>query len=541
MTKRRVLLIVGLFALLVMLFSVNAMAASDTPVKVKVQTSLGTRDITTTVGEIFTTTSVTGGYKITSIKSFGAYSVDAIRELHIPYDATEVSITTSYSKITSLIIDDYSKATITSITGLVGLKTVKVGTSSTVTFGSNCLGSAVTKLDLSSKKTTVTFSANSFANKTNLKELLLTSNSTYNFGNNCFKGTGIEELRLVDGATVKFTGAGAFYGCTSLRYVYAGDGVADLKNSPFDNCGKLEMVFIKSADIISANCFRAGTSGAYAEQCQLKVYAHTTSQIAVDANAFANRNNKGVIFCALATDRTSFNSCKYELHCGITHAYAPATEEKTCYTTYTTDCECGYVRNAYYKLYQNGKAMQIVELIAGPNPDVPHSFTGAYSIKYENGICQSGVVERKCSVCSTREGVEREAPAIVVFAGYSVSEKGAGMAVGIRYNSVTMGWYEEVTGEQINYGLLVAAKQTLGGNNPLTSTGEAYSKGVYKLDMEKSGLYESTMKLTGLSSATINAEFIMSGYIMIGNEIYYIQGKELLDTPEAVKYLSLKK
>ena len=56
MIKRKVMLILALVSILALIFAITAFAADNTPVKVKVQTSIGVRDVTTTVGKIFTTT-----------------------------------------------------------------------------------------------------------------------------------------------------------------------------------------------------------------------------------------------------------------------------------------------------------------------------------------------------------------------------------------------------------------------------------------------------------------------------------------------------
>ena len=123
MTKRKVLLIAVLFALIVMAFAITVSAAENTPVRVKVQTSVGSRELTTTVGKLFTITTVANStdYSITGIKSFDNYSVTAIKEIHIPFDATRVTITSAYPSVDKVIFDDYSNVTVSSLTGLTKL------------------------------------------------------------------------------------------------------------------------------------------------------------------------------------------------------------------------------------------------------------------------------------------------------------------------------------------------------------------------------------------------------------------------------------
>lgn len=543
MTKRKVLLTVALFGLLVMMFAFTVFAANNTSVKVTVKTSVGTRELTTTVGQVFTTTAAsTGtGYTITGIKGFGGYTVSAIKAIHIPYDATEVNITAANTYIESIVIDNYCQTKITSVAGLSNLKKISIGSSADVTFKSGCTVESFEELTVTGKNSTVTCDSNSFKDRTLLKTLNFGENNTFKFGANCFQNIGITELNLNDESTFTFTGAGSFYGCVNLKNIYAGDGVLEIKNTPFDNCGALEMVFVKAATSILDNSFRAGSSGSTASQCQLKVYVHTLKPVTFGSNAFANRNSYGVVVCALSPNVTSFSNCKYELHYGLQHAYTPASDVPTCYNSYTTDCPCGKVTNAKYKLYVSGKNVQIVDILTGANPDIPHDFSDTYMMEYANGIDNVGEVELKCSVCGNREDVVRVAPALVSFAGYSVSETGNGaMVIGIRFNSVTIAQYENYIDEKIDFGVVLSSVSVLNGANPLKDNGYVYAdKTVYKHDMSGLGYYDSTLKISGISSTLYDKEFVLSGYIKLGDEILYIDNGGVNGSVTAVTYNQL--
>ena len=533
MTKRKVLLIVALFALLVMVFALTVSAADNTPVKVKVQTSIGSREINTTVGKLFTVATSGSEYIITGIKSFDNYSLTAIKEIHIPYDASAVRVTTIYSSVEKIIFDDYSKASVESLVGFTNLKDVQVGSSATVTFAASCLPNIVENMNFAGSKSTVTFSASCFTGKTSIKNINFGTNSKYNFGQNCFSNIGIESLELTDGATFTFNGTGAFSSCAKLKNVYLGTGVSNVNNSPFDACDALEMVYVAAATNIADYAFRRGS----AEKSVLKVYIHTTAQVTISTNAFTNRSTLGVVVCALSTTATSFSSCKYELHVGIQHAYAPASTTQTCYNSYVTDCPCGQVKNAYYKLYQSGKSMQIIELVAGSNPNVPHNFASVDKISYENGIFQNGVYALKCAVCAQTEGVEKVASPMVNFAGYSVSQGSvAAIVVGVRFDSTSVKMYEQATGEDITFGIVLSSVDAIGRSNPLDANGNVASTKVYKYNMEGLGIYDGTLKLSNLTSGTINREYILAGYIKLGGSVYYIQGKELSSAVNSVKY-----
>lgn len=536
MTKRKVLLIAVLFALLVTVFALTVSAADNTPVKVKVQTSIGTRELNTTVGKLFTVITTNNTYTITGIKSFDNYSLTAIKEIHIPYDAASIRVTSSFSSVEKIIVDDYSKVSVTSLAGFVNLKSIQVGSSATVTFENGCLPNLVESLEFSGVTSTLTFGSSCFEGKTSLKNVKFGSGSKYNFGQNCFKNTGIERLEIIDGATATFSAAGAFSNCSKLKYIYLGTGVSHVNNAPFSGCDALEMVYITSAASISDNAFSRGSQ----EKAQLKVYIHSTAQVTLDSGAFKNRSTLGVVVCVLSTSTTSLSSCKYELHVGIPHAYEPASTTPTCYNSYVTDCPCGKVSNAYYKLYQSGKSMQVVQLIAGSNPGIPHDFSVVDTLNYENGIFQNGVYTMKCKVCAEQEGTDRIANAMVSFAGYSVSEGSVpAMVVGIQFDSTGVEFYEQVNGVDIDFGIVLASKLGVGTSAPLDASGNPISKGVYKYNMSSLGIYDGTLKLYGFNNVTINNEYAFAGYIKIGDKISYIQGKELSDNVSFIKYSQL--
>ncbi len=547
MTKRKVILAAVFFVLAVMMFALTSFAAINTEVTVVVQTISGKKTMNDVkVEEVYNYTldSDGSGYTITGVKSFRGYGISAIKEIEIPYGAVKVNLTSSNSSLETLNLkggSDTSGATVISLSGLTRLKTIVIGSSCDATFKANCAPDSLSGITSVGGDATITFEADAFSGKKTITNLSFGAGNTYKLGKNCFKGIGIASLDLVDGAQFTFDGDGAFYGCAVLKRVYVGDKVDKLQKAAFDNCSNLDIVYIANATAVEDNTFRLATSGEYAEKKQIKVYIHTTSAVSIGQNAFVGRRNYGAVVCALSSSVTSFNDCKYELHNGIPHAYTPASATPTCYNTYKTDCPCGQVKNAYYELYRSGQSKQIVTLISAENPDVPHTFTSAKSISFANGINNPGVVEAKCSACGTLEGSKRTAPAIVVFSGYSVSESGKrGIAVGIRFNSVSLKQYEDVTGETIDFGIVLSSANVLNGANPLKDNGDAYSsKTVYKHDMSGLGYYESTLKLTGLTSATVNTEFVLSGYIKIGDKIFYIDNGGISDKVTTVKYSSL--
>ena len=542
MTKKKVLLFAVMVACLFMLFAITAFAANET-VSYKVLTANGVMERTTTVGVLFNVSNTNGTRIINGVNStVDGFAASKIIEVHVPNGIAEVNITIENNSVQTIIFDYYCQTNVSSLKGLKGLKSIVVsGVEAQVTFGTGCAPASLEEVLITAPRATIGFGDSAFAGITNLKTLSLGKAidpqmpSSFTFGAASFQNTGIEEIVLDDdSATYTFSGANVFSNNTKLRRVHLGKGVKTVGATAFDYCSSLEFVYAHSLTAISSNTFRVNAN---TEKYHLKVYIHTEQKVTLDANAFNGRSVKGVTVCALETSVTALSNCKYELHYGVQHKYEPASAEPTCYTSYVTDCTCGRVGNAYYKLYSSGASVKTVKLVAGPNPDVPHTYTGAYRMEYENGIENSGVVELKCGVCGALEGIERTASPVVEFLGYSVSESGNyAMVTGVRFNYTSLKLYEEMNGGAIEYGLVMAASGALNGNAPITDKGEAYSNSVYLHNMSNVGLYESTLKLSNIKESMLNTEFVFSAYIKIGDKIVYYQGNGAMESPTAITY-----
>lgn len=537
MTKRKALFTVLLFTFLVVLMSITAFAASygDTNVSVKIKTSTGTRNVTTTVGKVFNYTETNGGYTITGVKKFDAYDLPAIQEIHIPSNATEVNLTSANTYITSVIFDSGCKVKVSSLTGLKVLNKISIASNTTLSFAASCTSTTIQTIDVVGKNNNISFEASAFKDRKSLKNINFGENNKYTFKASCFQNIGASSLSFNDESTFDFSGASAFASCLSLKNLYLGKGTERVINYPFDNCPALDIVYVDGAIEISDNTFRCSSA-----TCKIKVYVHTTKQVKIGASAFSGRSNYGALICVLEPVGTSFNSCKYELYTGIIHAQTPKFEGDVCYNAFVTDCPCGRITNALCRYYASGQnGYKEITMLSGVNPDVPHNYSGVHFMEYANGIDKAGVVERKCGVCGEKEGITRNAPALVAFAGYSVSESNnKAIVVGIFFDAYTMTQYSTYTGEYIDYGVVLSSKDALNGNNPLKENGAVYAVSVvYKYNMAYQGFYDSSLKLSGI--ADVNKEIIMSGYIKIGGKYYYIDNGGVSEKVTGVTYTQL--
>ena len=513
--------------------------------KITVMTANGEKIIDTTLGAIFEITNPTKTeYVIVGINAIEGYSIDAVIGATIPWGITGVNITKTNAYLKSLTFDEGCDLKVTSLKALSALETINIG-KCTVKFASSCAPASLTAIKTVKSGGTVTFEASSFKDITALKELTLMSGSSYNFGANSFQNTGFETLSFADGALVAFGGAQAFYGCTSLKELYVGKGITQLNNKPFDCCGALELIVLMDATYISDYCFCAGTSGNYVEKAPLKFYSHATTGVTIDTNAFANRKTHGVTVYMPSTNRTSFSSCKYELHYGIPHAYTLTKIEPTCTTEgafkYVTDCLCQDNKSAIYKLYKSGASdYEIVEMLTEAIPVIPHNYNTVESLKFGGGFDKYGTLTYKCDMCDQKNEETKSVFPLVSFTGYSVSEfKSGGITAGFSLDSNTVKLVEEINGDKIEFGMVLAASSLLKGRNPLDEQGNVVANGIFKLDMSTLGHYDSTVKIANLAQSLYNAKFVISGYIKIGGNIIYIQGNGNSIKPSEVSYNQL--
>ena len=548
MTKRKVLLFAALVACFALLLAISAFAANE-PVTYKVQGSGGAIiERTTEVGKLFNVVSTNNDRVIMGLNStVDGFASNKIVEVHVPNGIAEVNISLENSAVKTIVFDYYAKVKVTNLKGLKNLQKIEVqGVEANVTFGAGCAPSTLTEIAVTAPRATLVFDSNAFKDIASLKTLNFghcadpEKPSSFQFGASCFQNTGIENLVLDDPwATYSFNGSNTFSNNAKLKTVALGEGIKTIGSNTFDYCSALEFVYAKAVTNFPDYTFRVTAN---TEKSQLKVYIHTEQKVTMGTSAFSGRSTKGVIVCALETSVTAFSSCKYELHYGVPHLYKESSETPTCYTTYVTDCTCGRVGNAYYKLYASGASVKNVRLVAGPNPSVPHTFTGAYKLEYPNGIEEKGLVELKCGVCGTLEGCERVAAPVVEFQGYSVSETGTrAMVMGVRFNYSTLKQYEEINGEKLEYGMVLAGAGALNGNLPIKEDGSAYSSNVYLHKMSSLGLYESTLKLANVKDSMVDTELYMSAYIKVGKRIIYLQGDGEAKMPMTITYSQISK
>lgn len=555
MTRKKLILILAIASCLMLLFAITTFAASSDGILAYYDyNGAGNASLpgVALLRQLYIVGEKNGTLTIEGIrdKVIGDTPTAAIKinTIYIPQGVNYVNLQNSTNSGVKRVVFDFRCDVRVDALDIQGLEEIVIsGEAAKVTFGANCSATTLKKISITSSRATVVFEENAFSNRALLNTLDISKCtdleivSSYTFGKNAFRNTAIKELKLDDDrATYKFNGIGAFSNCAKLENVYLGKTVTDVGDNAFENCNALKLVYADALTRVGSNAF--AISKGSVDRFLLKVYIHTNGLVSINRNAFTNRNSNGVVVCTLETDNKTYDNCNYELHFGIPHKYTEVTGISTCYVTYTTDCPCQKIGNAYYRLYEKGKNEQSVMMVSGPvtGKDVVHTFSDAHKLEYPNGIEADGVVLRQCASCGLIAENEKRVDPVLIFLGYSASEAGTKTLVaGVRFNYESLKLYEKINGETLDYGFVLAGEDKLGGANPFNEDGTLAS-GAMKMSMVQEGYYESVMKISGFT-ANADKRIIFAVYIKMGKEIKYFQGDGETKKPVGVSYSQFAK
>lgn len=517
---------------------------TNDPVIVIVKTETGTKEVEAPLKDIFV---VDTSFTVTGIKAFGDYTLEDIVGVTIPVGIAKVNISTVNSNVKTVIFGQGLVAEVTSLKGFNKLEQIIIKDVADLVFKKDCATKTVTSIKSDVPGAHVEYEELAFYQHTNLTEMTFSKSSIYNFGKQSFKESGVKSLTFVDGCTVTFSGEQAFY-ASKLEYLYVGKGITTIANKPFDCAYYLQTVILMDVTSLSSDytfcVMNKGTNPCV-------VYHHAAS-LSMPANTFYQSH--GVILYTKATVTQGFNSCQsttkngvsypaYTIHYGITHAYDRVEKDPTCLAEgsvkYITTCPCGKNEGTSHKVFSgvatNSSSYTIEDYTDKIKEKLPHDLASVGKIQYSNGYTKRGYVTRTCSMC--KNGIEEENPSclpLVSTYGYSVNEKGgASMTVKYVINEAVLKNYEQANGIKLEYGTIVAVKKSLGDNTPLDASGNARS-GVIKT--KTVGYSSNEIKLVNLQDSHKTVSYVMSVYVIDGNQITYIQDTETVENPSGVTY-----
>ena len=153
-------------------------------------------------------------------------------------------------------------------------------------------------------------------------------------------------------------------------------------------------------------------------------------------------------------------------------------------------------------------------------------------VKYLNyasaGEKTVGCINEGCLECTTYE-----VPALIISKGYSQDSTSNAIALGLSFDKAAIAYYEEYIGYEISFGLVASSVQ--GDNAPLNQDGTAKT-GAVKADLTSSDFEFFQLKITNIDDKDKDKGFHCVGYLMFGNEIYYVNGKTTAKAAIVVSY-----
>ncbi len=522
-------------------------------IQIIVNTGDGEKTVTATVKDVFV---VNGERVITATKAFGSYTLEQIVGIYIPAGITGVKISplNLNPNIKTVIFGAGIDATVTNMKGLTSLEYIIIENVSNLVFEKECATKTVKSIKSDISGANVEYKEQAFLGQASLTEMTFSKNSSYIFGKQSFKDSGVLSLEFVDGCRVDFVGEQAFY-ASKVEYLYVGKGITTLANKPFDCAYYLQKVILMDVTNLSTDytfcCMNRGE-----KPCV--VYHHADS-LSLGGNTFYQSH--GVILYTKAQITTGFNSCTattkggvtypaYTIYYGITHEYERIDTPSTCTSMgsvkFVTTCPCGESAGTMHKVFTaaltNSSTYTEVDYTNKEIEMLPHELQSYGTIDYCDGYAKPGYFTYKCTVCKNgiKEG-EAKFPPLVICYGYSVNEIGSTGALNVKYciNEAALRDYQASNGVVLEYGTVVALKKAIGEKAPLDENGNAIG-GVVKLESSSDEYSTNSIKLSGLNDVQKSLNFVMSLYIIDGEEIYYIQDTETVENPSGVSYKEVK-
>lgn len=531
-----------------------AFSPADIEVTITVNTMDGQKDITLLAGDVFNFVITEGAnYScvISGIKGGEEYTVSDIVKLTIPSGLMTVA-NRAISDLISLkevVTMDYANVTFdtSAFKNCPELEKLTLGNGESIfnaSTVSNCPNFAV--IDMTNGN--ATFKENAFKSNKAIKQILMSAGHTYKFGTNSFNSSGLTQVILPDDSDIRFEGDAAFYGCPDLEYAYFGyNCISDKKiyKKPFDCCYSLKTVVLMDIIYIDqytfccngdANSGKDYREGKGLNHEALVVYSHADS-ISFNENVFANRMVLGVKLYTVNTNISSLKNCAYTVYQGIGHGYTLGTIiPSTCVTQgtggYITDCPCqiDYRENEYTTYSTMDTSLNEVahqpfgtEEVALPLSEEHTNSDIVNNVIFKDGYMSKGTKSFKCLYCDVTVSEEEIAsfPALFTYLGYSTPVDGKlKLTVGYDVNVEAIGEYKDITGIDLDYGVVAAVYDKLEGKAPFDEALE--NTPVIKVEVNKS--YASfEFVLTGFTEAQLDLALVMCAYVYDGTKYVYLQ------------------
>lgn len=469
----------------------------------------------------------------------------------------------------------------------VRITEIKAGEGSTYSFGQNCFKScsALTTVDFTASDVTATFVNSAFSglgaisyiafgenstytindyafyNTAPTNEIVFSNTSTFKIGREAFRYADFAAITFEDNCDVTFAGVEAFSGCDKATKLYIGKNIA-ITNYPFKGLKSLEALYIMDG-VTHTSEWEFDSAGSSDYATPLYVYNHSYD-FEFKRGTF---NNCDGVFLYTITDNIGTNGNVFE-NCGDTSGFAgwtvylgipapltttvidPSCEEEG-YNAYKCNCgyDCGFkiiettVINKYEKKHNITDATEVAEAITfevTPIAPLGHDKLGEKTFIAYTSYLENGSVSYICTRCGKEHTVENDADALFVFNGYSMPEDGRlQLSIGYTVNKDALAEYEKLAETTVNYGVVCALADKLGGKAPLDE--DLVDVLVINAPVNKE--YVSfDFVISGFTDEHLDLGIVMSAYVIEDDKAVYLQNEQV-EVPNAIsinKYIADK-
>ena len=363
-----------------------------------------------------------------------------------------------------------------------------------------------------------------------------------------FKNTAISEIIIP--ANITNIGVDNFNGCKNLESIYILGNTTSLGQRNFANCTALTNIYIlgdnPSIDITS---FKENFY-----EC-------------VDNGKTLDFKSTGKYFFFATSDIEYLNSVKDDIGAVAVITYDDYISNTGKYNdgryviSNTNICETLYKGNHTIDESNKNPCCGVCtvcgEIAQAQNPE--HSFTAeiTYADYFNNGV-KNQICSNDGCMYSENPFVSKVDALIYGFKGISTKINGDGLTFGYSVNYDALDEYVASTGNYAEIGFVVAVKELLNGKMPLDEGGNKASSNVIKVpfvtwtqndnssvtkyvsaDFKLVGNWDIVVDLNGdeiPETDVKDVEFYMSGYIVDGNTVKYINYNETSDSPDIITY-----
>lgn len=140
------------------------------------------------------------------------------------------------------------------------------------------------------------------------------------------------------------------------------------------------------------------------------------------------------------------------------------------------------------------------------------------TVEYANGFTAGGEMVCACSSEGCTFKIVADMAPLFTCLGYSVAENGKdGIDIGYKVDGEAISKYESVTGENVSYGIFAGLESVIGENDIFGTDGKALA-GVVSADMTDTNYSIFEIKMVGFNEKQMEVSFAMGAYVCTTKE-----------------------